>query len=106
MANDGFSFSFGQWMLLALPLSLLLLVAIWLLITQVFFRSPPDLQLSSEAIDSERRKLGALTREQGVIFGVFVATALLWVFRNDLTLELAHHLIGQMDESPRSKRLA
>ena len=25
--------------------------------------------------------------------------------RNDLTLALAHHLVGQMDESPRSKRL-
>ena len=93
-AYEGFAFSFGQWMLLALPLSLLLLTTIWLLITQVFFRSPPELQLSSKAIDEEHRKLGPFTREQAIIFGVFVTTALLWVFRNDLTLGSSFRIPG------------
>ncbi|MEM9556949.1 MAG: SLC13 family permease [Acidobacteriota bacterium] len=93
-ADAGVSFSFGQWMLLALPLSVLLLTTIWLLITQVFFRSPPELHLSSNTVESERRKLGALTREQAVILGVFVATAVLWVFRNDLTLGASFRIPG------------
>ncbi len=93
-ADADVAFSFGQWMLLALPLSLLMLTAIWLLITKVFFRSPPALQLTSEAIDAERRKLGPVTREQAVVFAVFAATAVLWVFRNDLTLGTSFRIPG------------
>ncbi|MCP3979408.1 MAG: SLC13/DASS family transporter [bacterium] len=77
---------FGQWMLLGLPLSAIMLTLIWLLLTQVFFRSPADLRLSREAVVQGRRKLGPLRFAEGAVLAVFLLTALLWVFRKDLQL--------------------
>jgi len=102
-ASNGFSITFGPWLLLCLPLSLLMLVSIWLLLTKVFFRSPSELKLSSEVVDKEYRKLGPMTYQQIVVAMVFVSTALLWVFRNDLTIGTKFkipgwsHLLGHGD---------
>ncbi len=92
--EKGFSFSLGQWMLLGVPLSLLLLTVIWLLLTKVFFRNPPELKLSSEVVDEEYLKLGKITYEQKVVLLVFLATALLWVFRSELTLGSSFRIPG------------
>lgn len=76
--------SFGQWMLLGLPLSTVMLVVIWLLLTQVFFRSPSNLRLSPAVVRKEYRDLGPIRFAEGAVLVVFVLTALLWVFRKDL----------------------
>ena len=76
--------AFGQWMLLGLPLSALLLVIVWVLLTRVFFRSPKDLVLSSDVINREYRALGPMQFAEWAVLVVFVLTALLWVFRKDL----------------------
>jgi sodium-dependent dicarboxylate transporter 2/3/5 len=78
--------SFGQWFLFAFPLSLILLSLAWLLITQVFFRSPKDLHLSPGVIQKETHALGPVQFAEKAVLAVFAATALLWVFRKNLTL--------------------
>ena len=55
---DADPIGFGQWMLMGVPFSVVMLVFVWLLLTQVFCRCPKDLQLSSDVIDEERRELG------------------------------------------------
>jgi len=85
-AESGFSLSFGQWMLLGVPLSLILLAIVWFLLTRVFFRSADDLALSRDTIDREYTRLGPMRFEEGVVLAVFSTTALLWVFRKKLTL--------------------
>ncbi|MCB1228617.1 MAG: SLC13/DASS family transporter [Verrucomicrobiae bacterium] len=77
---------FAQWMLLGVPVMLIMLTFIWLLLTQVFFRSPGDLKLASSVIRDEYRALGPIRFSEGSVMVVFAATALLWVFRKDLTL--------------------
>jgi sodium-dependent dicarboxylate transporter 2/3/5 len=78
--------SFGQWMLLGLPMSLVMVTAIWLLLTRVFFRSPSSLRLSPEVVRREYRALGSLRFSEGAVLVVFILTALLWVFRKDLVI--------------------
>ena len=78
--------SFAQWMLLGVPIMLIMLAVIWVLLTQVFCRSPKDLQLSAEVIREEKRKLGPLSFAEISVLIVFASTALLWVFRRDLHL--------------------
>jgi sodium-dependent dicarboxylate transporter 2/3/5 len=78
--------SFGQWMLLGLPLSLVMLAVIWLLLTKLFFRSPSDLRLSPGVVRREYRALGSLRFSEGAVLIVFICTALLWVFRKDLVI--------------------
>jgi sodium-dependent dicarboxylate transporter 2/3/5 len=80
------SIGFGQWFVLGLPLSLVLLVIVWLLITRVFYRAPKGLDLSSEVVEREVASLGSIGRAEMSVLVVFLATAMLWVFRRDLIL--------------------
>lgn len=77
---------FGQWMTLGLPISCVMLFVVWLLLTQVFYRSPSDLRLSSEAVEREYESLGPMKFAEWAVLAVFVMTALLWVFRKDLNV--------------------
>ena len=83
---DAEPLSFGQWMLFGLPVSATMLGIAWFMLTQVFFRSPSDLKLSTDVIERERKELGKMKYEEVVVLIVFILTALLWVFRKDLTL--------------------
>jgi len=85
-AAADYHISFGQWMLFGLPLSVILLAAAWLVLTQICFRSKGDLQLDPHAIRDQYLALGRMSREEMTVLAVFIATALLWVFRSDLTL--------------------
>lgn len=78
--------SFAKWMLLGVPIMIIMLGVIWILLTQVFCRSPKDLELSSQVILEEKQKLGPLSFAELSVFVVFATTALLWVFRKDLVV--------------------
>ncbi len=74
--------SFGQWFLVGLPVSFSMLVLTWLLL--VFFlhsrekKRDISLQISG--------KLPPMSLGEKIVLGVFVLTALLWLFRKDLSL--------------------
>lgn len=78
--------SFGQWLVMALPISLLMLGIIWIALTKVFFRSPAHLKVDRSIVDREYKALGMMSFEERVVLVVFACTALLWVFRSDLVL--------------------
>ncbi len=78
--------AFGQWLVMALPVGAIMLVAAWLLITRVFHRVPEEVTVDRDVVATERAKLGAISFEERAVLGVFAATALLWVFRADLQL--------------------
>jgi len=82
----GYGLSFGRWMLFGLPLSAVLLLCAWLVITRVAFRCPDSLSLSRDALRREREALGPMRREEALVAAVFATTAVLWVFRADLAL--------------------
>ena len=86
---DAPAISFGQWMIMALPIGITMLFLAWILITRVFYRTPADLSVDREVVRKEREALGPITFEEKVVMGVFATTALLWVFRVDLQLGLA-----------------
>jgi sodium-dependent dicarboxylate transporter 2/3/5 len=77
---------FGQWMLLGVPVSAIMLLLVWLLLTRVFFRVPKSLALPTHAIGDEYRRLGPMRFAEGAVLAVFGLTALLWIFRQDLNL--------------------
>ncbi len=78
--------AFGQWLIMAFPIGLILLVVAWLFITHVFYRVPEGVAIDRAVVERERGRLGPVSFEERVVLGVFVATALLWVFRVDLHL--------------------
>jgi sodium-dependent dicarboxylate transporter 2/3/5 len=85
---DAPTISFGQWMVMALPLGILMLTLAWVLITRVFYRAPANLTVDREVVEAERAELGRVSFEERVVLVVFAATAVLWVFRVDLQLGL------------------
>jgi sodium-dependent dicarboxylate transporter 2/3/5 len=86
---DAPTISFGQWMIMALPLGLIMLTLAWILITRVFYRAPADLTVDKDVVKAERTALGPVSFEERVVMIVFAATAVLWVFRVDLQLGVA-----------------
>ena len=78
--------SFGSWMILALPISILLLLIAILLITKVFYKIDKVIFLEKEFIKTEYRKLGAMTTEEKFVSIIFASTAFLWIFRTNLNV--------------------
>ncbi|MEO8399767.1 MAG: DASS family sodium-coupled anion symporter, partial [Ignavibacteriaceae bacterium] len=81
--------SFGKWMMLGLPISILMLASAMILLTKVFYKIDKDLKINSSFIKDEYKKLGSISYEEKIVAIVFTITALLWIFRADLNLGFA-----------------
>ena len=80
--------TFGDWFVMALPISVIMLVIIWLIITKLFFRVPAHIKVDPAIVEGEYRSLGKMSYEEKVVLTVFSLTALLWVFRKKLVIGL------------------
>ncbi len=80
--------TFGQWLVMALPISLILLTIVWLLLTRVFFRFGESFEVDRNVVKREYAALGRMSFEERAVLAVFAATAFGWVFRKDLVLGL------------------
>ena len=78
--------AFGQWLIVAFPVGVVMLVTAWLVITRVLYRAPPEVKVDKDVVETELARLGPITFEERAVLAVFAATALLWVFRVDLNL--------------------
>lgn len=78
--------AFGQWLIMALPITLTMLAVVWLLLTRVFFTVPRSFKVDRSVVDREYASLGRMAFEERAVLTVFAATAFLWVFRKDLIL--------------------
>ena len=78
--------AFGSWFVMALPISTVMLVVVWLVLTRVFFRVPRHLTLDRAIVDREYAELGPPSYEERIVLAIFSLTALLWVFRSPLHL--------------------
>ncbi|RLA10894.1 MAG: anion transporter, partial [Gammaproteobacteria bacterium] len=82
----GLEISFLQWLQVGLPISVLLLVATWLLLTQVVY--PPRVKGGmgeSGYIHSELESLGTMSGAEKIVAAVFVSAATLWVTRGTIS---------------------
>lgn len=78
--------SFAQWILFAAPFAAVFLLITWWMLTRVFCRVSNTLTLDPDVVRQELKALGPMKYEEKVVLGVFVATALLWIFRSDIPL--------------------
>lgn len=78
--------SFGNWMLLALPITIILLIITALFLSKVVFKSNNKIKISKDFIRNEYKSLGKFSHPEKVIATVFGITSLLWIFRTDLNL--------------------
>ncbi|SVA49506.1 uncharacterized protein METZ01_LOCUS102360 [marine metagenome] len=78
--------AFAQWFVLAVPIGVIMIGFIWLLITQVFYRTSQDLTVDRVVVDKERNQLGETSFEEKAVLAVFAMFAILLVLRVDLNL--------------------
>jgi solute carrier family 13 (sodium-dependent dicarboxylate transporter), member 2/3/5 len=100
LETQGIHLGFLGWMTLALPVSLILALVVWLVLTRLAHRIPADpLPGGRELLDREHEALGPMTHEEKTVTAVFVLTASLWIARgflegwfpwlNDTTIAMA-----------------
>lgn len=84
--THGIEIGFTGWLLMAGPLSLLLLGLAWLYLTRVGFNIGGDeLPGGRDLIASESRSIGPMSQSEIIVAVIFAATAMLWIFRGALT---------------------
>ena len=78
--NHDMTIGFGQWMLVGVPIALVMLVAVWVLLTRVLFRPEiKEIPGGSELIRSELHKLGPMSAGETRVLIIFVLAAVSWV---------------------------
>ena len=76
---------FSTWFQYGLPISIVLLVCVWLLLSLVFLRRR-GVVLPRNVIREQHAALGPMRFEEKVVLAVFTALVLLWLSRSDLRL--------------------
>jgi len=80
---DSPEITFSRWIAFALPLTLLFLPLAWLVLVHGVRQ---EKGADAHTIDTELAKLGPLGVGERRVLLVFVATAMLWIFRKDISL--------------------
>lgn len=80
---ESMEISFSQWMFFALPMSITMFVCVYGILYFLFARKQKKIWLNNTGVDfkSQYRELGKASYEERIVFGVFLATALLWLTR-------------------------
>ncbi len=86
MFPDAPEISFGNWMLMALPITLIMIFVMSLILTKVIYRFDHSLKVDSEFIKEEYLKLGKMKFEEKTVSIIFAFTAFLWIFRTDINI--------------------
>ena len=84
MFPDAPEISFGNWMIMALPITLIMIFVMSLILTKVIYKFDRSLKVDSEFIKEEYLKLGKMSFEEKAVSIVFTLTALLWILRTDI----------------------
>ena len=76
----GVEISFLDWMIFALPFSVLMLGFTWFILTKVVFKTHQiELSVGRDLIREELKKMGKMTREEKSIAWVFAVVAVAWI---------------------------
>jgi len=77
--------SFTSWMIFALPISAVMLVMVWLVIHFRFRPAEKWQGIDRDHFRKAYRKLGKSSREERIVFALFLLLALLWITRAGIT---------------------
>ncbi|WP_436854366.1 SLC13 family permease [Staphylococcus caeli] len=72
--------SFAQWMIFAVPLTIILLAVLYFLLTKWLFKVEDADQISSDFAKKSLHELGPMSKEEKLTGLVFLFVSLLWVF--------------------------
>ena len=82
------SVSFAQWMLFALPITIILLIVLYLILTKWLFKISDADQVSSDFAKKELHNLGPMSYEEKLTGLVFLIVSVLWISSSALPASL------------------
>jgi solute carrier family 13 (sodium-dependent dicarboxylate transporter), member 2/3/5 len=100
LRQQGIDVGFGQWMVMALPLSATFLVITWVVLTRWLY--PPEVDEipgGRELIQREIEDLGPVSRGERRVAVVFVATATAWIANSVLADALVGTALERLDDA-------
>jgi sodium-dependent dicarboxylate transporter 2/3/5 len=76
----GHKISFGDWMLVGVPVTIALLSSNYFIVTRVLFPNKIDkIKGSEELISNKLKELGALRKEEKFVLAIFLTTSFFWI---------------------------
>ncbi|KZD05835.1 SLC13 family permease [Oceanibaculum pacificum] len=82
MAREhGVEIGFAQWMAVGVPVTIVMLLAAWMILTRLYPISNDIGDGARSVVEGEKRKLGRMSTAEKRVAAVFVLTALAWVTR-------------------------
>jgi solute carrier family 13 (sodium-dependent dicarboxylate transporter), member 2/3/5 len=79
---NGQKISFGEWMLVGVPVSILLLIGNYLIVTKILFPNKmKTIKGSDNLITTRLAELGAMRKEEKLVLGVFLTTSFFWILQ-------------------------
>jgi sodium-dependent dicarboxylate transporter 2/3/5 len=76
---------FAKWLLIGVPISSVLLLITFLVLTQVLYRNNlGTIKAASELIDNEIKGMGVMSRKEKMVAIIFGLTASMWIFKQPL----------------------
>lgn len=79
---SGKQISFGQWMLVGVPVALTLLISNYLIVTKILFpNNLKKIQGSDQLITTRLRELGSMRKEEKLVLTIFCLTSFFWIFQ-------------------------
>ncbi|MBP2080166.1 SLC13 family permease [Oceanobacillus polygoni] len=79
----GIEISFASWMLFATPLMIIILLCTWYYLAKIAFKIDlKHIPGGKELIQDERKKLGKISYEEGVVAAIFVFAAFMWISKD------------------------
>jgi solute carrier family 13 (sodium-dependent dicarboxylate transporter), member 2/3/5 len=77
---------FGQWLLFAFPVSLIMLLFGWIYLSHRYLRKSGTVRDGKLVLKAQYASLGKISSEEMIVLIHFVALALLWTFRSSIDL--------------------
>ncbi len=87
--------SFGQWMLVGVPITVILLASTYLIVTKILFPNKLDkIKGSDELLKTRLKELGALRKEEKLVLTIFLLTSFFWIFQQAINYILGTELLN------------
>ena len=86
---------FSKWMLIGLPISSVLMIITFLLLTQFLYRNNLGKMASAlNLINIESKKLGGMSKEEKMVAVIFTMTAMMWIFKLPINNLIGHSVLN------------
>lgn len=78
--------TFAKWFIFAFPISIIMMILTWFLLTKLLFRIENNTKLDKKIIKVELQNLGKINYQENVVLLISIFAAFLWIFRVDIVI--------------------